>query len=116
MQSEELQTLAITALNDLQAINLITYDVRPLTSITDYMIICSGRSTRHVKSLAEAIVKKAKQQAVTYIKMEGERESEWVLVDLGAVIIHVMLPTAREFYNLEDLWEPIKTAREQQSR
>src|SRR3990167_5890037 len=112
MQSEELQSLAIETLNDTQAIDLIAYDVRSMTTITDYMIICTGRSTRHVRSLAEAVVKKAKAHAATYVKMEGERESEWVLVDLGAVVINVMLPATRAFYDLEDLWEPIKVARE----
>ena len=116
MHSEALQSLAIEALNDTQAIDLISYDVRSMTTITDYMIICSGRSTRHVKSLADAVVKKVKEHAVKYAKMEGERESEWILVDLGAVIIHVMLPATRTFYDLEDLWEPVKMAREQQGK
>ena len=114
--NHQIQQLAIEALHDLKAIDLITFDVRDLTTITDSMIICSGRSNRHVKSLAENVVKNAKAQQVSYIKMEGEREGEWVIVDLAYVIVHVMLPAARSFYHLEDLWEPVKEWREQQSR
>lgn len=110
--TEKLQQLAIDALNDLKAIDLITFDVRDITTLADVMIICSGRSSRHVKSLAENVVKKAKEVKLSYIKMEGEREGEWVIVDLADVIIHVMLPAARDFYKLEDLWEPIEQLRE----
>jgi len=113
MQTEQLQQIAIDALNDLKAIDLITFDVRTITTIADVMIICTGRSTRHVKALAENVITKAKQSHVSFIRSEGKTEGEWVVVDLGDVIVHVMLPTTREFYNLEDLWEPIKLIREQ---
>jgi ribosome-associated protein len=112
MNTEELQQIAIEALDDLKAIDTVVLDVRGLTTIADTMIICTGRSTRHVKSIAENVVAKAKANKLTYIKMEGEREGEWAIVDLADVVVHVMLPTAREFYNLEDLWEPIKELRE----
>jgi ribosome-associated protein len=112
MNTEKVQELAIEAANDLKALDLVIFDVRDLTSITDSMIICSGRSNRHVKSIAENIVKKAKEAKLSYIKMEGEREGEWVIVDLADVIVHVMLPATREFYSLEDLWEPIEQLRE----
>lgn len=114
MQSEKTQQLAIDALNDLKGIDLVTLDIRTLTTLADTMIICTGRSTRHVKSLAESVVKKAKENQLKYIRTEGEREGEWIIVDLADVIVHVMSPNAREFYNLEDLWEPIKQLREQQ--
>jgi len=114
MKTEQLQKLAIDALNDLKAIDLITLDVRKLTTIADVMIICTGRSNRHVKSLAENVVKKAKESGLNYIRMEGEREGEWVIVDLADVIVHVMQPATREFYNLEDLWEPVRELREHQ--
>jgi ribosome-associated protein len=112
MQTEELQVLATDALNDLKAIDLVTIDVRDITTIADTMIICSGSSSRHVKSLAENVIVQAKKQHVTYINFEGEREGEWVIVDLGDVIVHVMQAATREFYNLEDLWEPVQMQRE----
>jgi len=94
-------------------VDLVTIDVRPLTSLTDVMIICSGTSTRHVKALADNVVSTAKAHQVSYIKMEGQQAGEWILVDLGDLVIHVMLPATRSFYSIEDLWEPIKVSREQ---
>lgn len=113
MQTEHLEKIAIEALNDLKALDLITIDIRNITTLADTMIICTGRSNRHVKSLAENVVEKAKKNHHTYIKTEGEKEGEWVIVDLADVIVHVMLPATRAFYNLEDLWEPIELLREQ---
>ena len=114
MKPEELRDLAINALDDLKGLDIVTMDVRTLTSITDYMIICTGRSTRHVKALAESVASKAKDQQAQFIRTEGERESEWILVDLGDVVVHVMLPNTRSFYSLEDLWEPVKELRDNQ--
>lgn len=114
MKTDQLKHLAIEAVNDLKAIDLTTMDVRGLTTITDFMIICTGRSNRHVKSIADNVIKKAKESGVSYIRTEGQKEGEWVIVDLADVIVHIMLPTMREFYNLEDLWEPVKELREHQ--
>jgi ribosome-associated protein len=116
MHTNQLKTLATDALNDLKALEITTLDVHELTTLTDVMIICTGRSTRHVKSLAENIVKKAKESRLSYIKTEGEKEGEWVIVDLADVIIHIMLPQTRSFYKLEDLWEPIIELREPDAR
>ncbi len=116
MHTDQLKTLAIEALDDLKALELTTLDVHELTTLTDVMIICTGRSTRHVKSLAENVVKKAKESHLRYIKMEGEKEGEWVIVDLADVIVHIMLPQTRSFYKLEDLWDPIIELREPDAR
>jgi ribosome-associated protein len=113
MSTATLQELAVNALNDLKAIDLTIIDVREITTIADTMIICTGRSTRHVKSLAENVITEAKKFKVSYLNFEGEREGEWIIVDLGDVVVHIMQPAAREFYNLEDLWEPVQMQREQ---
>jgi ribosome-associated protein len=115
MKPEEIRDLAINALDDMKGIDIVSMDVRTLTSITDYMVICTGRSTRHVKALAESVATTAKEKKVSFVRTEGERESEWILVDLGDVVIHVMLPAARAFYSLEDLWEPVKELRDHKS-
>ena len=112
MKSEELRDLAIKALEEVKGIDIVAMDVRTLTSITDYMIICSGRSDRQVKALAENVATTAKQHKVTFVHTEGGADSEWVLVDLGDIVVHVMTPNTREVYSLEDLWEPVKELRD----
>jgi ribosome-associated protein len=99
-----LRKSVITALEDLKAKDIREIDVRGKTSIADLLVIASGTSARHVKSIADEVVKFAKQAGVMPLGVEGEREAEWVLVDLGDVIVHVMLPRIREFYGLERLW------------
>lgn len=116
MKPEELRDIALNALDDMKGIDIVTMDVRTLTNIADYMIICTGRSTRHVKALAENVAVKAKEAQASHVRTEGERESEWILVDLGDVVIHVMLATTRSFYSLEDLWEPVKEIRENENK
>jgi len=93
-----------TAAEDIKAQDMVEIDVEGKTSVCDYMVIASGTSTRHVKSIADEIVRQAKQLGCQPLGVEGEREAEWVLVDLGDVIVHVMLPRVREFYALERLW------------
>ncbi|KAF1718303.1 ribosome silencing factor [Pseudoxanthomonas yeongjuensis] len=92
------------ALAELKAKDVVEIDVRGKSSVADYMVIASGTSTRHVKSSADEVVRFAKKLGVMPLGVEGEREAEWVLVDLGDVIVHVMLPRVREFYALERLW------------
>ena len=111
MQTEELKDLAVTALEDLKAVELKTLDVHEMTTVTDWMVIASGTSDRHVKSLADSVVSRAKEAGVRPLGVEGERQGEWVLVDLGSVVVHVMQPRVRDFYNLEKLWSTLASAR-----
>jgi ribosome-associated protein len=104
MQTEDLQRLVVEALGDLKAQDIQVIDVRGKTAITDVMVIASGTSDRHVKALADNVVARAKQAGVPPLGVEGERDAEWVLVDLNDVVAHVMLPRVRDFYNLERLW------------
>ncbi|MGD2075554.1 MAG: ribosome silencing factor [Gammaproteobacteria bacterium] len=116
MQAEELKAIALRALADLKGLNVVEFDVRDKTSVTDFMIIASGRSDRHVKSLADAVVMACKKAGVQPLGVEGEREGEWVLVDLGDVVVHVMQPRMREFYALERLWSVTEQKRDRSER
>ena len=96
--------LVIDALEEVKAKNVASLDVRAMTSVADDMVIASGTSSRHVKALADNVMEKAKQAGYAPLGTEGERGAEWILVDLGDVIVHLMLPATREFYDLERLW------------
>jgi ribosome-associated protein len=100
-----LQDVVTVALDDMKAVNVKVLDVRGLTDIADTMIIASGNSDRHVRSIADRVVEKAKAAGFRPLGTEGERDGEWVLVDLQDIILHVMLPRVREFYGLERLWD-----------
>lgn len=101
---EQLKNLVVNSLEDLKGIDIKILPVSHMTSLTDYMIICSGTSERHVKALANNVVVEAKK-ADFNVKSEGEKDGEWILLDLGDVIVHSMLSKTREFYNLEGLWQ-----------
>lgn len=102
--NEHLRQRVVAALDDLKAKDVREIDVRGKTSIADILFIASGTSARHVKSIADEVVKFAKEAGVMPLGVEGQTEAEWVLVDLGDIIVHVMLPRIREFYGLERLW------------
>ena len=116
MQSNRLRQLAVDALEDLKAVDILELDVRKLSNFTDYMIIASGRSARQVAALAENVVVKAKQAGEPPLGVEGMRAGEWVLVDLGDVVVHVMQPEVREFYQLEKLWSTRETPEQRSPR
>ena len=101
----KLREVVLGALAELKAVDVKALDVRGLTDITDTMVVASGTSDRHVKSLAERVAQRCKEAGFRPFGIEGERDGEWVLLDLQDVVLHVMLPRVREFYALEKLWE-----------
>jgi len=103
--ADKLRKLVRTALEDLKAEDIVEMDVHDKTSVTDYIVIASGTSNRHVKSIAGNVIAEAKQAGYRPLGVEGENEAEWVLVDLGDVVVHVMQPKVRDFYDLESLWQ-----------
>jgi ribosome-associated protein len=100
-----LAQVVLSALEDMKAVNVKAMDVRGITDITDMMVVASGTSDRHVKSIADRVVQRCKESGYRPYGIEGERDGEWVLLDLNDVVLHVMLPRVREFYALEKLWE-----------
>lgn len=105
MQSDELKQLVLDAIEEMKGNDITCLNVGELTSVTDHMIIASGTSNRHVKSVADNVIDKCKKQGVRPLGTEGQEKSEWVLVDLGDVVAHIMLPATRAFYDLERLWD-----------
>ncbi len=103
MELKKLHKLVIDALEDVKGNDLISVDMRGKIDIIDMMVIASGTSDRHVQALADNVVEKAKKAGATIVGVE--KDSSWVLIDLYDIIVHVMLPDAREFYNLEKLWQ-----------
>ena len=97
-------TLALSVLDDMKAQSVNNIDVSELTSISDYMIFCTGTSSRHARSIVDKISEKAKRSKHTILGIEGYDSAQWILIDLGEVIVHVMLDEVRTFYKLDDLW------------
>ena len=104
MNSENLTDLIIDALDDVKGKDIVRLDVRNMTTVTDYMVVASGTSSRHVKALVDNVAEKAKEAGCRPVGIEGEEGGEWILLDLQDALVHVMLPKVREFYNLEKLW------------
>ncbi len=104
MNTQQLCDLAVEALEDIKGIDIKVLDVIDKSSVTDIMVFASGNTSRQVKALANSVADKAKKAGSPALGIEGDDSNEWVLVDLGDVVVHVMQPTIREFYNLEKLW------------
>lgn len=110
--SAQLQGLVTETLDDMKAIDVVTLDVRHLTAITDAMFVASGRSDRHVRAIADALVEKVEATGVRPLGIEGMDGGEWVLIDLSDVIVHVMIQRTRDFYDIERLWDISRPAEE----
>jgi ribosome-associated protein len=106
LDPERLRDLVTSALEELKGFDLRVLDVRSLTTVTDFMVVASGNSNRHVKALARNVVEQAKAEGNPPLGVEGDRDGEWVLIDLYDVVVHVMLPRVRDFYQIEQLWTP----------
>jgi len=115
MTIDELKKLALDALDDLKATDVTVLDVKDKTTVTDWVIIATGSSSRHVKSIANSVSAAAKAANKSPLGTEGEGDGEWVLVDLGDVIVHVMQQQVRDYYDLESLWSLDALNRQQQT-
>ncbi len=104
MSSEEVVKVAVAALEEIKGADILTIDVRDKTSIADYMLICTGTSNRQLNALVDSVRDKVKAAGLKSLSEEGKGDSDWVLLDLGDVIVHVMTAAARQFYDLERLW------------
>ena len=111
--SDELLRLVVADIEELQGQDIDVLDVRELTDVTDYMVVATGRTGRHVRAITEKVVVAAKHRDAPPLGVEGEREGDWVLVDLCDVVVHVMQPETRNLYQLEKLWSPVVALREQ---
>ncbi len=114
MTIDEFKQLVMNALQDLKAEDITILDVKDKTSITDWLVVATGSSSRHVKSIANNVIIEAKKAGKPPLGIEGENDGEWVLVDLGDVIVHVMQQQVREYYDLEGLWTVNVSSRQEQ--
>jgi ribosome-associated protein len=106
MRLNKIQKTAVTALEDIKARDIVVLDVRKLTSLYDTLIIATAESARQVKALSQHVRESVKKAGATIIGVEGEQSGEWVLVDAGDLVVHIMQPAVRSYYNLEELWTP----------
>ena len=104
MQIEEIRDIAVAALDEIKARDIVVLDVKKLTALFDYMIVASADSARQTKALARNVAEKVKSAGGSVLGLEGDQTGEWVLVDLGDVVVHIMQPAIRDYYNLEQLW------------
>jgi ribosome-associated protein len=111
MSLEDMKLAVVDALEDIKAFDITVMDVREMTAMTSYMIVASGNSTRQCKAIADNVREKLKEKGMDVRGVEGEKEGEWVLVDLGDIVVHVMVPTTRAYYNIEQLWSESQSRR-----
>jgi ribosome-associated protein len=104
VSAQETLQIVLARLDDMKAEDTITIDLNGKSSIGDYMVVTTGRSQRHVASIADHVIKDLEQSATTRVRVEGMRQADWVLIDAGDVIVHVFRPEVRAFYNLEKMW------------
>jgi ribosome-associated protein len=104
LNREQLRDLVVDAIEDVKGVDIRVFDVQDKSNVTDIMIIASGNTARQVKALTDNVVEKAKHAGVQPLGVEGEIHGEWALVDLGDIVVHIMQPAIRDFYNLEKLW------------
>jgi ribosome-associated protein len=104
--TQKLKNKIINSLEDIKAVNPIAIDVTRISSLTDFMVVASGTSNRHIAAMSEHVLEDLKETNISGIKIEGQGGDDWVLVDAGDVVIHLMSEDAREFYDLESLWDP----------
>jgi ribosome-associated protein len=104
--TQKLKNKIINSLEDIKAVNPIAIDVTKISSLTDFMVIASGTSNRHIAAMSDYVLEDLKETNISGIKIEGQGGDDWVLVDAGDVVIHLMSADAREFYDLESLWDP----------
>lgn len=109
MQNQQILDFVLEKIDDLKARDVQTFDVSTSSSITDFMVICSGNSKKHVQSIADHVATEAKHMNNPALGVEGMQEGEWVLVDMGAVVLHVMQESSRDFYQLEKLWQELQS-------
>jgi ribosome-associated protein len=104
LKASKLRDFAVKAVEDMKGQDVAALDIQKLSTIADYMLVVTGTSTRHVKSIADELVKRAKEQGIAIKGLEGTAQAEWILIDLGDVIVHVMQAPVRKLYDLESLW------------
>ena len=116
MRIDKLVKATVAALEDVKARDIVVLDVKKMTSLFDKVIIASADSTRQSKALSNRVQEKIKALGANVHGVEGEQAGEWLLVDLGTIIVHIMQPGARQYYNLEELWTPVKRTKRRNAR
>ncbi len=106
IQPSRLRDLVLSSLDELKAVNPVTINVKKISNFTDYMMIASGTSSRHIQSIGEKVLEDLKSKKIKPLGVEGKGSEEWLLIDLGDVVLHLMSTNARTFYDLESLWDP----------